>query len=93
MDVKVRVLQLKTQAPEAQEILERPALELVDVLQRPQIDAFVLVGGEECFFDAMDAPIRHHHHVQKIAIETDEEFELDDQEEQEKERKDEVTRG
>ena len=65
----------------AEEILNDAVLALIDILQNPQIGAFMVIHRDECFFDSMDFLIRHDDDMEEVVVETSEEFEMREEEE------------
>ena len=93
MNVHVCVLGLQPQGAEAEHVLEDAALVFVDILQNPEVDALVLVGGEECFFDAVDPAVCDDGDVEEVSVEADEEEKLEEKKTEKKEDNGELARA
>ena len=76
MDPENCFLCLKNDAAETEEMLHDAMPILHDVLESVDIDALVVVDGDEGFLDAVDPMVGDDDHVQKISVEAREKFEL-----------------
>lgn len=89
----MRILRFQDQTAEAQQVLYRPDLTHVYLLQCPKIYALVFISSENGFLNAMHSPIGHDYDIQEIAVKPYEKFELRHQEKQKKKYEHQMTRG
>src|SRR3989344_189905 len=81
-----RFLHFENDCPKAKEILHDAILALLDILHHPEINTQMVIECDERFLDAVDLLICHNHHIEKIAVEADKEFEIHKDKEQRQKR-------
>ena len=84
MDLHLTVLRVENQAAEPEHVLDDPVLRFTDVLKLLQVDALVVVEGDQRLFNPMDFAIGQNDHVEEITIEPCEKFQVNADEERRK---------
>src|SRR3989344_2040087 len=80
------VLCLQSNRAEPEQFLNNAVLRFHHVLQHREIDALMIVDEEQCFFDAVNFAIGGNNDIEKVSVETREEFNVGEKEEHGKER-------
>ena len=76
MDFENGFLRLECQAAEPQQVLDGAMLGFMNILEHPEVDALVIVDGEERFLDPVDFSVRHNDDIEEIPIKAEQEFPL-----------------
>ena len=76
MDFENGFLCFERQAAEPEQVLDGAMLGFMNILEHSQVDALVIVDGEERFLDPVDFFVRHDDDVEEIPIKAEQEFPL-----------------
>ncbi len=69
VNAQFRILTAKEERAESEDVLHNAALLLRNIFNHPQIDALVIVDGDECFFDAMNLFVCDDDQVEEVCVE------------------------
>lgn len=83
MNLQHRFLRLENQTSKAEKILDRSMLQLVDVLECPDVDGLVVIGCEDGLLNPVHASIGDDNDVEKVRVEAHQEREMNHGEDRE----------
>lgn len=79
-------MRLKDNRPEPENLLDQAVLALGDILEHQEINALMIIDGEEALFYSMHSSISHDDDAKEVPVEPGEKFKVCEEEENGEER-------